>query len=315
LVSGIIEMSVLRHLHSDASLLDRSIPAIAIPTKSIRSVHEIAVCWHLDGHASLADRPIPSIALPARSVRRVHQVSVGRYPDGDAGLVDLPVPSVAFPSIAWGVQIGIRRHLDGGAGLVDLPIGSIAFPSIAGGVQIGVGGHLDGGAGFIDLSKTVTALPPASVGSICWVGIFRHLNGGAGPVDLSMASNAVPSAAMTPGACILGHPDGSALGEHNAGGSCQKCQENQGVNENGMWSSQSAHGSSRLVDAEHSTEFAVSKSDQGAGVDLGFGVNARVISTVRKRFFARLRPSNRRSRTVIFCDYDVLAFDPMMRSE
>jgi hypothetical protein len=59
---------MLGHLHGHASLVDRPIPASALPARSVRSVRQIAVLGHLHGHASLVDRPIPIIALPTASV-------------------------------------------------------------------------------------------------------------------------------------------------------------------------------------------------------------------------------------------------------
>jgi hypothetical protein len=50
------------------------------------------------------------------------------------------------------------------------------------------------------------------------------------------------------------------------------------VNGNGTWSSHSTHGSSLIVDVEHRTDFAAGKIDQGTRVDLGFDMNARLIS-------------------------------------
>ena len=63
-VSGIIEVSVLRHLHSDASLVDRSKAAIALPTGPVRRFRQVAVRRYRDGDACLADRSMPAIALP-----------------------------------------------------------------------------------------------------------------------------------------------------------------------------------------------------------------------------------------------------------
>ena len=63
-VSGIIEVSVLRYLHSDASLVDRAIAAIAVPAGSVRRFRQVAVRRHRDGDARLADCSMPAIALP-----------------------------------------------------------------------------------------------------------------------------------------------------------------------------------------------------------------------------------------------------------
>jgi len=95
-VSRIIEVSVLRHPHSDAGPAGHSIPAIAFPSKPVRRVHQVSIRWHLDG---------------------------------DTGLLDCSIPALAFPSIAVGVQMSVRRHLDDDAGVIDLPITSIAGPT------------------------------------------------------------------------------------------------------------------------------------------------------------------------------------------
>jgi hypothetical protein len=257
-------VSVLRQLYGDASLVDSLVPTMAFPSRPIRGAHEKSVRRHLDCHAKLIDRSIASLAGPTRSIGRDLQVSVWRDLHGFAVLAELPITPIAFPAIAGGVQIGICGQLDDGAGLLDLPITSIAFPT-------------------------------ASVGRIRWICMCRHLDGRAGPFDLSIPSIAFPSTPIALRECILGHPDGSALGEHGAGGGCEKRQENQGVNGYGAWSSRSPHGSFLLVDAEHRTDVAAGRINQGARADLDFDMNARLISIVRKRLFSRLPPSLPRS--------------------
>jgi hypothetical protein len=67
-VSEKVDVSVVGHLHGHASVVDRLVPAVALPARSVRSVRQIAVLRHLHGHASLVDRSIPIIALPTASV-------------------------------------------------------------------------------------------------------------------------------------------------------------------------------------------------------------------------------------------------------
>jgi hypothetical protein len=64
-----VDVSVLGHLHGHASLIDRQIPAIALPARSVRRIRrQIAVLRDFHGHASLIERAIPIIALPTTSV-------------------------------------------------------------------------------------------------------------------------------------------------------------------------------------------------------------------------------------------------------
>ena len=76
IVSGVIEMCIRRHLHGDASLVDSSIAAIALPITSV-GVHRISVLGNLDRDTCLIDLRVASSALPIASVR-VHQLGVFR---------------------------------------------------------------------------------------------------------------------------------------------------------------------------------------------------------------------------------------------
>jgi hypothetical protein len=67
-ISGIIEVSVFRDLYCYALLVDCSISAFALPSRSVGFVYEIAVCRHPDSPASLVDSAIPAITLPTGSV-------------------------------------------------------------------------------------------------------------------------------------------------------------------------------------------------------------------------------------------------------
>jgi hypothetical protein len=166
-VSGIVDVSVLRRFQSDASLVDGSIAALALPPRPIGRFHKIAILRYIHGHARLIDVPIPAIAFPSTAVGRVHQIPVRGYLDGGAGLVDFPITSIALPSIAGRVEKSIRRHLDG-----------CTNPA--------------------NLSKSMITLPTTSVGHICWVCVGRHLDGHASLVDGSIPSIALPSAPIAP---------------------------------------------------------------------------------------------------------------------
>jgi hypothetical protein len=112
-VSEKVDVSVVGHRDSHASLVDRPIPAVALPARSIPGIRQMAVLGHLDGHASLVDRPIPAIALPARSVRRIRQIAVGWHLHGHASLIDRSISINALPTASVAVRVCILRYLGG----------------------------------------------------------------------------------------------------------------------------------------------------------------------------------------------------------
>jgi hypothetical protein len=129
-VSGRIQMSVLNYQYCYADILDRSIPAIAVPSGSVRRVSQVSVHRYLDGNAGPIDCSIPVIACPARSIRSVCQESVRRHLNGDAGFINRSIPAMTLPSFAGEVQISIWRHIGGRTGPIVLPKTSTAPPTV-----------------------------------------------------------------------------------------------------------------------------------------------------------------------------------------
>src|SRR5688572_9571442 len=63
-VPRIVEMSIRRHLHGDATGARLSVTAIAFPSWPVRRIDEISVRRNLDDHARVANGAVASIAAP-----------------------------------------------------------------------------------------------------------------------------------------------------------------------------------------------------------------------------------------------------------
>jgi len=152
---------------SDTSTRDAPVPLLAVRSITIPVVSgiiNVSVLRHFQFDASLVGRSVPALALPAGTVRRFGQVTVRRHVDGNASHVDPPIPTAACPSVTSGrVQIGIRRYVEGDASLVDFPITPTALPTPSVGrigrvCEVCVGGHFESCAATIDLSIAPTCL-------------------------------------------------------------------------------------------------------------------------------------------------------------
>lgn len=158
-------MCVSRHIHGDASPLDRPISAIAFPRWTIRSgVNQVGMLRYLHRKAGAVTPTNSSLTAPAESVGRCHQIAILRHLDGNVRLLDCSISAITLPSRP-GRQIrqkSIGEDQNGRTKLAGLSKASVSNPPITGTAQIGVLRHRDGHADLIDFLESAQARPAAA---------------------------------------------------------------------------------------------------------------------------------------------------------
>ena len=72
----IVEVSVLRSIHTNTAIAHHLIAPIAFPTRPVRRIDKISVRRHHNGYARTVVRFIASITAPSGFKRRVGKISV-----------------------------------------------------------------------------------------------------------------------------------------------------------------------------------------------------------------------------------------------